>query len=86
MIEGSNVEQYSRLWDYANTLKEKNPGLTMILDCDITPTGVLLTVVGTDLNNDPYLLSYAIVSSENKESWEWVLQLLKDDLLTEVGR
>ncbi|KAH6761280.1 hypothetical protein C2S51_018229 [Perilla frutescens var. frutescens] len=39
LIEGDTTEQYSKLWDYAETLREKNPGSTVILQLDDTPTG-----------------------------------------------
>ncbi|KAH6770582.1 hypothetical protein C2S52_015385 [Perilla frutescens var. hirtella] len=108
-IEGA-TEQYSMLWDYAEILREKNPGSTVILQVEPTLTGnsfrrfyvclqavkmgfrsgcrpldrgVLLTVLCMDPNNYPYLLAYVVVGFENRESWEWFLQLLKEDLLTE---
>lgn len=121
MIERDITNQYSKLWDYAKTLREKNPGSTVILQledstigkqfkrfyaclkavkmgwlagcrpwigvdgCHLSGlnSGVLLTAVCMDPNNDPYPLAYAVVSVENRESWEWFLQLLKTDLLIE---
>lgn len=40
----------------------------------------MLFVVGTDGNNQMYLIAWAIVESENKESWGWFIQLLVGDL------
>ncbi|KAK6146113.1 hypothetical protein DH2020_019982 [Rehmannia glutinosa] len=42
--------------------------------------GVLLTVVGTDPNNNLYPIAYAIVCKEMRETWEWFLTALKLDL------
>ncbi|KAL0416055.1 UNVERIFIED_CONTAM: hypothetical protein Slati_3437400 [Sesamum latifolium] len=42
--------------------------------------GVLLTAVGVDPNNNTYPIAYAIVRSENMETWEWFLTILKQDL------
>lgn len=42
--------------------------------------GQLLSATGRDGNNQMFPISYAIVESENTESWTWFLQLLRDDL------
>nr|GEY86759.1 transposase, mutator type [Tanacetum cinerariifolium] len=42
--------------------------------------GWILTAVGVDLNNGIYPLTYAIVESENKDSWKWFLECVGDDL------
>ncbi|KAL5708733.1 hypothetical protein ACHQM5_019499 [Ranunculus cassubicifolius] len=42
--------------------------------------GQLLTVVGRDGNNNMFLVSWAVVESENKDSWGWFLKLLMEDL------
>ncbi|KAK4390501.1 hypothetical protein Sango_2113400 [Sesamum angolense] len=42
--------------------------------------GILLTAVGIDPNNCLYPIAYAVVGSETKQSWEWFLMLLKEDL------
>ncbi|KAH6825752.1 hypothetical protein C2S53_006858 [Perilla frutescens var. hirtella] len=96
MIEGSNAEQYSMICDYADTLKEKNPGSTVILDCDVTSDGnnfkrfyVCLGSIkrGFKAGSRPWIdvdgCHLSVVSSENKEACEWFLQLVKDDLMTE---
>ncbi|KAL8513605.1 hypothetical protein ACS0TY_012907 [Phlomoides rotata] len=38
LIEGSSTDQYTKLWDYAQTLLEKNPESTVILKVDNGPT------------------------------------------------
>ncbi|XP_031124333.1 uncharacterized protein LOC116027047 [Ipomoea triloba] len=43
--------------------------------------GVLLTAVGVDGNDSIFPLAYAIVEGENKKSWTWFLELLKNDLV-----
>ncbi|KAF5760233.1 putative transposase, mutator type, transposase, MuDR, plant, MULE transposase [Helianthus annuus] len=42
--------------------------------------GQMLTAVGLDPNNGIYPLAYGIVEAENKGSWIWFLQCIKDDL------
>ena len=42
--------------------------------------GQLLTAVGVDPNNGTYPLAYAMVEVETRNSWEWFLEYLGDDL------
>ncbi|GJV88076.1 mutator type transposase [Tanacetum coccineum] len=42
--------------------------------------GWILTAVWVDPNNGIYPLAYAIVESENKDSWSWFLECVGDDL------
>ncbi|KAK8663441.1 hypothetical protein V6N13_083260 [Hibiscus sabdariffa] len=42
--------------------------------------GYLLAAVGIDANDCIYLLTYAVVESENTSSWCWILQILEEDL------
>ncbi|XP_076938294.1 uncharacterized protein LOC143606406 [Bidens hawaiensis] len=42
--------------------------------------GQILTAVGVDSNNGIYPVAYAIVESENTNSWTWFLEILADDL------
>ena len=42
--------------------------------------GVLLAAVGLDGNLQFYPIAYAIVESENKETWEWFVMLLKESI------
>ncbi|CAI9284036.1 unnamed protein product [Lactuca saligna] len=42
--------------------------------------GKILTAVGVDSNNGIYPLSYAIVETENTDSWKWFLECITDDL------
>lgn len=43
-------------------------------------TGILLVAVAMDANNCTYPVAYALVETENKETWLWFLQVLIDDL------
>ena len=42
--------------------------------------GQILTTVGVDSNNGIYPLAYAIVETENTDSWKWFWECLGDDL------
>ncbi|XP_022032469.1 uncharacterized protein LOC110933562 [Helianthus annuus] len=42
--------------------------------------GQILTAVGVDGNNGIYPVAYALVEAKTFKSWEWFLELLKDDL------
>ncbi|CAI9295179.1 unnamed protein product [Lactuca saligna] len=42
--------------------------------------GQILTAVGVDYNNGIYPLAYAIVETENTDSWKWFLECIADDL------
>ncbi|KAM6546147.1 hypothetical protein CsatB_026883 [Cannabis sativa] len=45
--------------------------------------GQLLTVVAIDPNNQMYPFAFAVVEIENKDSWSWFVNLLKEDLKIE---
>ncbi|KAI3451306.1 hypothetical protein Pfo_007971 [Paulownia fortunei] len=42
--------------------------------------GVLLTAVGVDPNNNLYSIAYVVVYKECRNTWEWFLIVLKNDL------
>ena len=42
--------------------------------------GQLLSAVGKDGNNQMFPIAFAVVEAETRESWEWFLQLLTEDL------
>ncbi|KAL4299629.1 hypothetical protein AHAS_Ahas17G0120000 [Arachis hypogaea] len=42
--------------------------------------GQLLTAIGANTNNHIFLIAYAIVESETKNSWKWFLEFLQDDV------
>ncbi|XP_039687036.1 uncharacterized protein [Medicago truncatula] len=44
--------------------------------------GQLMAVVGKDANNQMFPIAYAVVEAETKDSWEWFLNLLLEDLQT----
>ena len=45
--------------------------------------GQLLTAVGIDGNNQMYPVAFAVVEIENKDTWSWFVNLLRDDLKIE---
>jgi hypothetical protein len=42
--------------------------------------GQLMAAVGQDGNNQMFPIAYAVVEAETKESWQWFLNLLLEDL------
>nr|XP_043611501.1 uncharacterized protein LOC122583133 [Erigeron canadensis] len=50
-----------------------------------TVTGMLLTAVGRDANNQMYPIAWAVAGAENKDTWNWFLSLLHDDLSLNEG-
>ncbi|XP_025684869.1 uncharacterized protein [Arachis hypogaea] len=85
LIEGSEIAQYAVLRDYANEIMRTNPGSTVRIRLDGTflkgyYPDQLLTAIGHDANNHIYPISYAVVECECKDSWEWFLELLQEDL------
>lgn len=119
ILEGSNVDQYTKLWEYCDELRRTNPGSTVQMKvlpyddahvifqriyiclgackngfkngcrqlvgldgCHLKGVfkGQLLSAVGMDANNQTWVIAYAIVELENKDSWVWFLELLAADL------
>ncbi|XP_057416083.1 uncharacterized protein LOC130710749 [Lotus japonicus] len=48
--------------------------------------GQLLTAVGKDGNNQMFPIAFAVVEAETRDSWEWFVSLLLDDLNTIQSR
>ena len=42
--------------------------------------GQLMSAIGRDANNQIYPIAYAVVEAETKDSWEWFLHILLEDL------
>lgn len=42
--------------------------------------GQILAVMGINSNDQMLQISFAVVESENKDSWTWFLELIIDDL------
>ncbi|KAI3729045.1 hypothetical protein L6452_17692 [Arctium lappa] len=86
----SSTRQFKRIYVCLGALKKGfKYGMRDILGLDGTFMkgpfpGQLLTAVGVDPNNDTYPLAYAVVEAETKNSWNWFLEYLGDDL--ELGR
>ncbi|CAI9301626.1 unnamed protein product [Lactuca saligna] len=65
---------------------EKNDRKRLLVKCcKGICKGELLCAVGRDANNGIYLIAWAVVCVENKESWRWFLDLLIDDLGLNLG-
>ncbi|XP_056687839.1 uncharacterized protein [Spinacia oleracea] len=45
-------------------------------------TGILLTAVGKDGNNNIFPVAWAVVETENAETWSWFLKLLRSDIIS----
>lgn len=48
-------------------------------------TGELLTAIGRDGNNHIFPIAWAVVNVENKDNWNWFIELLSEDLQIEGG-
>ncbi|GJT51646.1 60S ribosomal protein L34 [Tanacetum coccineum] len=87
--EGGLIEHYSRLWDYRKQLLDTNPGSSAHLHVDEldngTCRGELLTAMGRDVNNQMFLIVWAVVSVETIDNWEWFLVCLCEDLRLDSG-
>ncbi|KAL6127042.1 hypothetical protein ACLB2K_075087 [Fragaria x ananassa] len=89
MCDFNNLEKqpiFKRMYICLGALKEgfKN-GCRPILGLDgchlKSPYGgQLLCAVGLDANNTTYVVAYAMVEMESKDSWIWFLSLLEKDL------
>ncbi|KAB2612163.1 hypothetical protein D8674_036843 [Pyrus ussuriensis x Pyrus communis] len=94
ILERSNLDQYTKLWEYCDELRRTNPGackngfkngcrqLVGLDGCHLKGVlkGRLLFAVGMDANNQTWVIAYVIVELENKDSWVWLLELLAADL------
>lgn len=47
--------------------------------------GQLLSAIGRDGNNQMFPISWVVVEGENRDSWEWFLNLLREDLQLDDG-
>ncbi|GAA0156172.1 hypothetical protein LIER_13725 [Lithospermum erythrorhizon] len=88
-IYGDETEQFKRIYDFCTEMVESNPGtkcnVKTIDNVDGKPEfqrwgGKLLVAVGNDPNNNIFPIAYGIVEVENKNSWEWFLSHLYEDL------
>ncbi|KAK2658185.1 hypothetical protein Ddye_004718, partial [Dipteronia dyeriana] len=84
MIKCVVEEQYSKLWEYDVNLKRMNPDSSVIFkfsqqQCDENPRQ-LLTAIRVTPNNQMYLVAYALVESNYKDTWTWFLEQLAVDL------
>ncbi|CAN1294900.1 hypothetical protein LINPERPRIM_LOCUS22637 [Linum perenne] len=48
-------------------------------------SGMILSAVGKDGNNQMYPISWAVVEGENKNSWAWFLRTLQEELALSDG-
>ncbi|XP_068339060.1 uncharacterized protein [Pyrus communis] len=83
ILEGSNMDQYTKLWGACkNGFKN---GCRQFVGLDgfhlkRVFRGQLLSAVRMDANNQTWVIAYAIVELEIKDSWVWFLELLAADL------
>ncbi|GER37216.1 transposon protein [Striga asiatica] len=84
VLDGNPDSHYEKLWDYAQQLKDTNPGSTVILDVEeddgaprfskfnVNSTGWWVsldwTPQGVDPNNNIYPLAYVLVSREARDT------------------
>ena len=48
--------------------------------------GQLLCAIGLDGNDNMFPIAYAVVEAKTRESWQWFIQLLLEDLCGAKGR
>ncbi|CAN1144658.1 hypothetical protein LINPERHAP2_LOCUS14220 [Linum perenne] len=46
---------------------------------------MILSAIGKDGNNQMFPIAWAVVESENKHSWKWILELLQEELQLDDG-
>ncbi|KAK3034027.1 hypothetical protein RJ639_033312 [Escallonia herrerae] len=82
MIEGDHMMQYSRLWDYGETLRSKNPGTSVVICTERLSIDHphLLSAVSRDGNDNMFPIVVAVVEAETKQSWMWFMKSLLDDI------
>ncbi|KAH9619390.1 hypothetical protein KSS87_019066 [Heliosperma pusillum] len=124
LIYGNSDEKYTRVWDYAHTIKKYNPGssaFVIVGRIEIPPpvfkrmyiclracvegfvngcrpligvdgchlkgmcSGMILVVVAMDGNNNIFPIAWAIVEVENRDSWQWFLEVLVTDIGVDEG-
>ncbi|XP_074327925.1 uncharacterized protein LOC141665838 [Apium graveolens] len=80
-INGKHVEQYSRVWDYANALLKALPDSTVLVMTEDAGGaeegpygGQLLEAIGTYANDGMYPLAWAVVEAKNNQRWNWFLK------------
>ncbi|XP_073227078.1 uncharacterized protein [Cicer arietinum] len=78
MIQGAQMEQYAHLREYADELRPLIGLDACFLKAEYG--GQLIAAVGKDGNNQMILIAYAVVEVEIKDSWQWFLDLLLEDL------
>ncbi|KAL6223292.1 hypothetical protein ACLB2K_006679 [Fragaria x ananassa] len=85
-------EKYAKVQDYAQELRRVDPNTTVDIKCDFNNLEKQLVFkrmyiclgalkeVGLDANNTTYVVAYAMVEMESKDSWIWFLRLLEKDI------
>ncbi|XP_077233381.1 uncharacterized protein LOC143875660 [Tasmannia lanceolata] len=84
-IEGGYVEQYVRVWDYCDLVRSRNSGSFVKLKAlhwfgrvpfERPWGGQILSAVGKHANKQMFIIAYAVVEAELKDSWTWFLRTL----------
>lgn len=85
-LNETDANKFKRIYICYHALKEGwKKGCRPILGLDgcflkTVCGGQLLSAVGRDGNNQMFPVAYAVVESENADSWRWFIDLLRDDL------
>ena len=91
-LNESDPNKFKRIYICYHALKEGwKQGCRPILGLDgcflkTVCGGQMLSAVGRDGNNQMYPVAYAVVESENADSWKWFIDLLRDDLSLGDGK
>ncbi|XP_077237107.1 uncharacterized protein LOC143878749 [Tasmannia lanceolata] len=81
-------DRFVRLfWTFGPSIRSFNRTLRPIVLVDGTHLrgkylGILLIAVGVDGNNGLFPLAFAVVETENEDSWRWFLRLVRENVMS----
>ncbi|XP_058767955.1 uncharacterized protein LOC131641676 [Vicia villosa] len=79
IVDGSFMEQYKRIHDYAHEFLRSNHGLD---GCFLKGYygGQILATISRDPNDQMFPITFSVMEGETKDSWSWFQELLISDL------
>ncbi|CAI9295916.1 unnamed protein product [Lactuca saligna] len=97
LIHGNLSDHYARVWDYGHELLRSNPDsiirITVTVNPDNTTTFHRFYICFKAIREGwkracrrVYPIAWAVVDVENKNNWQWFLDLVNDDLGLQGGK